>query len=250
MNSFDHDSLLTIGSITVSSVDSVVVSLSVVVTWEGWLGFCGDEGTGGMDFVGLDPNASFKPGALACCVGFASWLSCVFFGLKKPIKLCCPLPDVFGSDLPPDLLLLGGGTGAFSFRGRLETPFAEVLDVRSELDWDLYNSGLDGLWKGSTVFVEADSDGTGTNVSFTALVIATLFSLKVEDGLRVNMSLMLRRWVNSGMRRPDRGNRSFAEYSRCRIPFTNTPGGLTISLISTSLPSKSTFSLNIAYTGQ
>lgn len=98
-----------------------------------------------MDFLGLDPNASSKPRAAISCAFFASWLSCVFFGLKKPIKLCCPFPDVFESDLPPDLLLLGGGAGALSFRARLETPFAEVSDVRSELDCDLYNSDLDGL---------------------------------------------------------------------------------------------------------
>lgn len=159
-----------------------------------------------MDFVGLEPNASSKPSTLASCAVLDSWLSCVFFGLKKPIKLCCPFPDAVGSDLPPDLLFFDGGAGALSLRVRLETLFADVSDVRSELDCDLYNSDLDGLWKVSTVFVEADSDGTGTNVSFTALVVTTLSSFEEDDGLRVNMSLMLRRWVNSGMRRPDRGN--------------------------------------------
>lgn len=166
------------------------------------------------------------------------------------MRLCCPFPDVFESDLPPDLPRFGGGAGALSLRARLETLFAEVLDVRSELNCALYNSDLDGLWLGSMVFIKAGSGVAGLNVSFTELLVIMLLSLKDEDGLRVNISLMLRRWVNSGMRRPDRGKRSFVEYSRCRIPFSNTPGGLTISLISISLPSKDTFSLNIAYTGQ
>lgn len=240
VNSFDHDSLLTIGSITVSSVESVAVLLSWSVTREVGTGFCGEANTDGIDFVRLDCKASSKLEALA---------SCVFFGLKKPMRLCCPFPDMFGSDLPPDLLRLGGGAGALSLRTRLETPFGGVLDARSEFDCDLYNSDLDGLRKDSSEFVEADSDATGTS-SFTASSIAMLFSLKDDDGLRVNISLMLRRWVNSGMRRPDRGNRSFVEYSRCRIPFSNMPGGLTISLISISLPFKDTLSLNTAYTGQ
>lgn len=179
-----------------------------------------------------------------------SWFSCVFFGLKNPIRLCCPFAEVLGSDLPPDLLLLGGGAGVLSLRCRLGTPFSGVLNGCSGLDCGLYNAGLDGLGEDSTVFVEADSDGSANNASFTVCLNAMLFALRDEDGLRENMSLMLRRWVNSGMRRPDRGKRSFAECSRCRIPSLNIPGGLTMSLIFTSLPSTRTFSLNIAYTGQ
>lgn len=65
MNSFDHDSLLTMGSIIVSSIGSVVAPLSVTVTCEVRLGFIGDEDIASMDFAGLDPKPWSEPGVLS-----------------------------------------------------------------------------------------------------------------------------------------------------------------------------------------
>lgn len=56
---------------------------------------------------------------------------------------------------------------------------------------------------------------------------------KVLGGLRANMSLMLCRLStsNSGSRRPDDGNMQRDEYSCCRSPPLNIPGGFMMSRI-------------------
>lgn len=117
-------------------------------------------------------------------------------------------------------------------------------------------TGIDGDGCGlfrDTAFEAWPSTDTGVlpDVSFevgvadvagSAFRVAVFSSnaLAVEDdrdkalgGLRANMSLMLRRLStsNSGSRRPDDGNMHRDEYSCCRSPPLNIPGGFMMSRI-------------------
>lgn len=121
-----------------------------------------------------------------------------------------------------DLLLLEGGTAIASVRERFELPFRRLDGVPSVI------AGRD--------FVELLSVVVGSSIVVSDIADAWLSLTRIlwfpEDevaGLLKNISLMLLRRSNSGIRRPDSGRRSFVEYSRCRSPFTNIPGGLTIS---------------------
>ena len=61
-----------------------------------------------------------------------------------------------------------------------------------------------------------------------------------------NMSLILRRWLNSGMRRPDNARLSLGERSRCRDPPLNMPSGFIMSYMLTFAELRETSSLKTA----
>lgn len=73
----------------------------------------------------------------------------------------------------------------------------------------------------------------GAGIDFSSALTDEVVREKLLGGLRVNMSLMLRRLStsNSGSRRPEAGSRYRDEYSCCRSPSLNIPGGFIISRI-------------------
>jgi len=73
----------------------------------------------------------------------------------------------------------------------------------------------------------------GDAVGFSSALAADEDRERVLGGLRANMSLMLRRLSisNSGSKRPDAGNMVRDEYSCCRLPSLNIPGGFMMSRI-------------------
>ena len=96
--------------------------------------------------------------------------------------------------------------------------------------------GTEGSWVGA--------------VSSTSTFDVSTLSAWERLGFDVNMSRILRRRSNSAISFPDSGSKSLTEYSRLRLPLTNTPKGFITSRTSTSCPSIVILSFIVAYTGQ
>jgi len=165
------------------------------------------------------------------CISLRS--SRLLFGLKKPLRLCCPFPVVAKAALAADLVrLAAGGVYVSSLWDRLEpigswtsdVPWPRLVLFKATWASEFSLSVDDGF----EFDVESRllSFGAGAAVPFPAL-----------DDLRKNISLIFLRRSNSGINRPDNGNTSVVEYSRWRSPFLNIPKGFMMSRISISRPS-------------
>lgn len=253
MNNLDHDSLLTIGSITDPSfeVDAGNCSLargdvsacetsfdgksSAIFALDVWQSFTGGA-SGSSAAVSLSAamfgqSDSFDPVAAAC------------FGLKKPFRFCCPLAGVLSPELTLDFERFSNGREVSLFRD-LFLEFGVADGTVSGIDL--------GLGLSCTAFEAPSASAEGGCVllgpSFVSSVTGVFgASLPgVVDGFRKNMSLIFLRRSNSGISLPDRGNIFFGEYSFIRSPFSNIPFGFMISRRLTSLSSNSILSLNVA----
>lgn len=144
------------------------------------------------------------------------------FGLKKPFKDFWPEDDA-PDGVEVDLERFAGmaGAGWARLRGKF---FASCLSAEI----------LDGLGVSPGVGV---TDGVvfvfRVGVDFSCALAAEVVRERVLGGLRANMSLMLLRLStsNSGSRRPDAGSKHWDEYSCCRSPSLNIPGGFMTSRI-------------------
>lgn len=157
------------------------------------------------------------------------------FGLKNPLSVFCPAAGALAAveDFERFNEIEGGGS-LFSFRLRV-VPLAIL-------------SSVPGIGLVGVLLAVFSFDAV---VSRSPLVVRSTLVIEVDfcrelAGLRVNMSLMLLLLSNSGIKRPDVGRRYLAEYSCCRPPSLNMPGGFTMSWILTCSPSTVTESLNTA----
>jgi hypothetical protein len=211
---FDQSSLLTIGSITVSSMDLLAIGRSMEVpasflmmsSWDP--GGCGlipeafPFSCGPSDSLGVSDGVEDPGEAIGDRVTSTS------FGLKKPANVFWPTEDpsedVDKADLERFANVEGRGWERFREAVR-ESRFPSVIDAEpfsgESVDPKVVCKTVDlatrvvGMLAG-TPASSTDSDGMLT-------------------GLRVNMSLMLLRLstLNSGSKRPEAGNAHSFEYS-------------------------------------
>lgn len=218
--------------------------------------------------VGRDVRSSELPGD--ACTFSALLVPSVadvvgIFGLKKPFRLCCPFPvDIPFIAVGPDLDRLRGRLLDVSPRDRLLLML--VAGLAGGMG-DAVFAGICGGRVGAVITTLATccsegSGGTVEGVSDTCVngvnglsrlcneVDASVLCADGREGLRENISLIFLRRSNSGINLPDRGSRSFIEYSRNRLPSLNMPAGFITSRTSTSWPSSKILPFRVAYTGQ
>ena len=249
--SLDQDSLLSMGSWM--SGWSVVLVWEVgrgeaSMDWEGVGSLCISlVGVGGIGGIGDSASSSTMRSILALSaisiagssvasgldrtgisesdiLGFS--LPTKVFGLKKPLRLCCPLlgPDLGGAE-DPDLTRLKDLLFDFSGNGLLW--LGEEVEILAPFSEEGIDSGTEKLVfclvDDAEALFSIESAGTSVTVgewtdllvcSFPVTRLAVTVDCSVDsEGLRINMSRMLCRRSNSGMSFPERGNMSCAECS-------------------------------------
>lgn len=171
--------------------------------------------TGPAPFL-LDDNAGSLPDAVMT-VDAPS----MDFGLKKPFRDFWPDDDVpDGVDMDLERLAVMAGAGWLRLRGE----FFESCLPTETLGWLGVSLGV-GVADGVVVF--------RVGVDFSCALATEVVRERVLGGLQANISLMLRRLStsNSGRRRPEVGSKHRDEYSCCRSPSLNIPGGFMMSRI-------------------
>ena len=214
---FDQSSLLTIGSIIVSSTNLLAVGRSIEVSasfrmvssWD--TGGCGlvpeafPFSCGPSDGLGLSNGVEGPEEAIGNRV--ASYTS-TSFGLKKPVNVFWPAADPSEDVDKTDLERFAnvGGRGWERFREAVrECRFPSVIDAELFL------------------VKSVDPKAVCTTVDSGTRVVGILAGVPASStdpngmstGLRVNMSLMLLRLstLNSGSKRPEAGKVHSFEYS-------------------------------------
>ena len=145
----------------------------------------------------------------------------VALGLKKPFKLCWPFVGVAAvepdcdrfKDLLADISIAGRfllvvSMVFFALVGWSLSLRCNIALVSGLLSLDIVAAALKEL-------AASVRDDIGGAIAVVAMV----------EGLRANISRMLRRPSNSGMSLPDSGKMSFVEYILWRWPSTNIPVG-------------------------
>jgi hypothetical protein len=146
--------------------------------------------------------------------------------LKKPCRVFCPATTLrFG----PSELALFFLEVRFGISGGPARRFSGMdgLGLATALVWVL-KSGIEtpDIGGESSLFVsDADAAACEPVMSLDALLVLTGTWVFIAGAARVNMSRILRRPSNSGMRRAERGRRSFGPQSRMRSPFWNMSSG-------------------------
>lgn len=145
------------------------------------------------------------------------------FGLKKPMSDFWP--DIDGVGVGFERLAEAVGGGWDRLRGG------------AFVAWASQDTGGLGVSLGVAIAGVAGSEA-GVVAGFSSVLAVDGDRERVLGGLRVNMSLILRRLStsNSGSKRPDNGNMNRDEYSCCRLPSLNVPGGFMISRMCDSPP--------------
>lgn len=228
VNSLDQSSLLAMGSITVFVLDLLGEDIADGDPVDVPRVFAGDSG--GCNVAGPAPPLLVGCAVLlpATVLGIdasvgneVSSIPSRDFGLKKPLSVFWEFGPPDGVDV--DLERFAGMAGAGWNRLRGEA--FEFWVSEGTMDWVGVTLGV-GVAEGvGSVF--------GVGVDFSCALTEEVVRERVLGGLRANMSLMLRRLStsNSGSRRPDVGSRCRDEYSCCRSPSLNIPGGFMISRI-------------------
>ena len=163
-------------------------------------------------------------------------------GLKKPLRLCCPLPaDCVDTRVLVGLVRLEGLEDGISVDGL----FAACGLFKPVDDFELFAGGDEVsnscVWGGvanispstslSSLRPCAEEDSLLPSATGEPLLVSG-----ARESFLANMSLIFLRLSNSGISFADNAGMSFVEYSFRRLPSLNVPGGLTKSEMWTSLP--------------
>ena len=206
-----------------------------------------------------DPNRSVESAS-----GKAFPLVAAAFGLKKPLRLCCPFAEAVGPAVEdPDFTRLNDLEVVFSGNDLLLLAAAveglvAAIEEAADSNEGIFSSCLTGDVETTTEEVDRKESPPIAHPSKELGVLGSskvgpsmlVLDSVVSVGLRVNISRMLCRRSNSGISFPDRGKVSFSEYSLIRCPSRNVPLGFITSLTSTSLSSITIRSFMVAKTGQ
>ena len=241
VKSFVQDSLLSIGSCTVFSVNVLAPPVNGDASEDSkpsiWYLIEGAQTTPCVELVATHvwlpklvvglPSTKLRTGTRIWCgvssserkgvVCCSDTLPPVFglgvaFEVKKPRKLCCPLTAVErGFDATPGFMRLGVLLGATSVEDRFRfgdgNGLAGVVAPSELGERAALAVGVESLVTVPSLFF---ADGASSNPDFKTIALCN----SGTEGLRANISPMFLRPSNSGISFPDNGNKSFLAWSR------------------------------------